>query len=198
MGTKDDKDRDNSDDDSQVYDPQEDSFLMVKQIAGYAKGSAKALDMGTGSGILALEAAKYSGKVIAVDVSKRAVEELRKKVVSESLDNIEVRESDLFSAIGNDERFDLILFNPPYLPADKDYPDAALDGGKQGFETVFRFLKQAGKHLEKKGVILLLFSSLSKKDKIDKQLSAFGYKARQIAGQKMLFEELYVYEIRLE
>lgn len=166
-----------------IYKPNDDSFLLQKQIKVYAKGSV--LDMGTGSGILAEEAAKYADKVLAVDINKEAIREHP---------SIEFRESNLFSNIK--ESFDLITFNPPYLPSCAKDSDIALDGGKEGYELIERFLKQAKKHLNKDGVILLLFSSFSKKEEIKRILKKENYSYKEIAKQHIHFEDLYVYEIQ--
>lgn len=169
-----------------IYEPQEDSFLVQKHIKNYAHGDV--LDMGTGSGILAEEAVKYTNKVLAVDVDLEAVEHGR-----ENYNDIEFRESNLFSNI--DESFDLIIFNPPYLPTESKDLNFALDGGKEGWEVIAEFLKQAKKYLKKNGVILLLFSSFSNKGKINKILKEEGYYYKEIDKQHIHFEDLYVYEI---
>ncbi|MFH1770283.1 MAG: HemK2/MTQ2 family protein methyltransferase [archaeon] len=166
-----------------IYEPREDSFLLQKHIKDYAKGSV--LDMGTGSGILAEEAIKYTDKVLAADINKEAIKKHSK---------IEFRQSNLFSNVK--ESFDLIIFNPPYLPSCAKDSDIALDGGKEGYELIEKFLKQAKKHLNKNGVILLLFSSFSKKEKIDKVLKEENYSYKEIAKEHIHFEDLYVYEIK--
>ncbi|MBU1201880.1 MAG: methyltransferase [Nanoarchaeota archaeon] len=171
-----------------VYEPAEDSFLLLKQIKNYAKGLV--LDVGTGSGILAEEAAKYADIVVAVDVNPEAVAYCTKKYK-----HIEFRQSDLFSNVP--EKFNLIIFNPPYLPTEKKAPDIVLDGGPKGYEIIERFLKFAKNHLKKGGVILLLFSSFSKKEKINKILSSEGYIYKEIAKQHIHFEDLYVYRVTI-
>ncbi len=145
--------------------------------------------MGTGSGIQAEEAVKYADRVIAVDINSKSVNYCKKKYKE-----IDFRKSDLFSNIK--EKFDLIIFNPPYLPIESKYEDVELDGGEKGYELIENFLKQAKKHLKKEGQILLLFSSFSKKEKIDTILNEENYQYKQIATQKLHFEELFVYKIR--
>ena len=88
---------------------------------------------------------------------------INKEAVMDALQNsmkkgipISVQQSNLFKNL--DEKFDTIIFNPPYLPSDPKLKDLTLDGGKKGYELIQKFLKQAKKHLEKKGIILLLFS----------------------------------------
>ena len=97
------------------------------------------------------------------------------------------------------EKFDLIIFNPPYLPENKSEPkDSRLSttAGKQGYELIIKFLRQGKSHLEKNGVILLLFSSLSKPNIIKKQAKELGYKFKLIKKQRLFFEELYIYELK--
>jgi len=173
-----------------IYEPREDSFLLLKHIKDYAKGLV--LDMGTGTGILVEEASKHADKAIGVDVNKEAIEFCKNKF--NNIKNIKFKNSDLFSSLK--EKFNLIIFNPPYLPSEPKASDIALDGGKQGYEMIEQFLKKAKKHLKKDGKILLLFSSLSKKEKINNILISEGYSYKEIDKQHIHFEDLYVYEIK--
>ena len=145
---------------SSIYPPREDSYLLQKNIKKYAKG--KVLEIGTGSGILAITAAKKARTVLAVDINPEAIKHC---TTTHKIKNIKFKESNIFSNIK--WRFDTIIFNPPYLPNDNKIKDIALDGGKKGYELTERFLIQAANYLNEKGVILLLFSSLTNKDKID-------------------------------
>ncbi|MBU2637978.1 MAG: methyltransferase [Nanoarchaeota archaeon] len=170
-----------------MYQPAEDSYLLEKYVKKYA--CRKVLDVGTGSGILARAALEKTSDVLAVDVNKKAVEHVK------SL-GINAKVSDLFSNVN--EKFDLIVFNPPYLPADeKEDEDVALQvaGGKKGHEVIERFLKDAKKHLNKDGKILLLFSSLS--GDIEELMKKYGYKFKKLEEQSLFFEKLYVYAIKL-
>ena len=122
------------------YLPREDSLLLVKHMKKYASGKKDVLEMGTGSGIVAIEASKYAKNVLAVDINPKAIT-LAKKNAS-GIKNITIKKSDLFSNINSNNKFDLIAFNPPYLPYHKDDPDVALDGGKHGYELLGKFLNQ--------------------------------------------------------
>ncbi len=174
------------------YIPAEDSYLILKQIKHYAQGSV--LDMGTGSGILAREAVKYADKVIAVDVNKELIQELKKLNKDKK---ITYKHSNLFSNIK--QKFNLIIFNPPYLPKDKrEAKESALTttGGKKGYEIIEKFLNNVKKYLKKDGKVLLLFSSLSKKSRIQQILKKNKLKFKQIARKGLFFEKLYVYLIQ--
>ena len=88
-----------------IYAAREDSFLLAKYVNKFSKG--KVLDLGTGSGIQAEAALKHTKNVLAVDINKEAVNYVKKKGIKAKVGN-------LFSEI--DKKFDLIIFNPPYLP----------------------------------------------------------------------------------
>jgi HemK-related putative methylase len=176
-----------------IYEPREDSFFMETFAKKYCHG--RVCDMGSGSGILALAAAKKAKEVFAVDVNPEATEAIRKQVRELKIRNVQVILSHFFSGVPKGILFDIIVCNPPYLPSDERVPDVALDGGKHGYEWILRFLAQAKHRLTKDGIVLLLFSSLSKKDVIDKALDKDAWK-RELMGEKKLdFETLYVYKL---
>lgn len=175
-----------------IYEPAEDSFLLEKEVRKCSRGK-KVLDVGCGSGILSL-AAREGGaaEVLAVDINPEAVKEIKKK-------GIEAIESDLFSAISPEEKFDLIVFNPPYLPYDarEDRESARItSGGKRGDEIIIRFLENAGEHLSKDGLILLLVSSLTPSKRILDVLSKKKLEEKVVASQKVFMETLEVWEIK--
>jgi len=176
-----------------MYSPSDDSYLLSKTLKKYLKNKiknedTKILDMGSGSGIQAETCRKLGFKnIIVSDIDKGAVSFLKKK-------KFNAIESNLFSKIK--EKFDLIIFNPPYLPEDKYDKQKDTSGGKQGFETIIKFLKQAESHLNKKGEILLLFSSLSSPGIIKKHAEKLGYKMQFLAEKKLFFEKLFVYSFK--
>ncbi len=169
-----------------VYEPGEDSYLLKKYVEQYAQG--RVLDMGSGSGILAKAAKNNSCEVTAADIDPKAIDILKK------IPGIEVIQSDLFSGIEGD--FDTIIFNPPYLPDHPQVKDIALDGGKQGFETIERFLSGAIEHLKVRGKVLLLFSNLTNKRMVDFLIEKNLLKATILEEKAVgFFEKLYVYRI---
>lgn len=172
------------------YQPREDSYLLEEQVIKFSKGK-KVLDVGSGSGIQA-EAALLSGaeSVLAVDIDDKSVKNLKKK-------GIKAVKSNLFSNVKG--KFDLIIFNPPYLPYEKkeDLESSRQTvGGKRGDEIIVRFLKEAGRRLNEKGIILIVLSSLTPKDKILGILKEKGF-VNEILGEKRFFmEKLEVWKIR--
>lgn len=174
-----------------MYKPAEDSFLLESVISKYAKNKI-VLDIGSGSGILAETAQKSGAKsVLATDINSKVISHLRKN-------GITARKSDLFSNVK--EKFNLILFNPPYLPEDarEDKESRTITtGGKNGDEIILRFLHQALYHLIRNGIILLLISSLTPRKRILTLLKERHLKKTKIAEKKLFMEKLEVWKVSL-
>ncbi len=174
-----------------VYEPREDSFLLAEAVEEFAEGSV--LDMGTGCGIQGIIAAGKTsvGKVLACDVSEKALAAARLNAEANGVaGKISFVKTNLFSAVKNE--FDTIAFNPPYLPTEpggKKFPDAvAWDGGRGGRKVVDRFLEEFQSHLAPGGKLLLLSSSLSGTRETLERLGAAGY-GTEIVGEKSFFFE---------
>ena len=125
---------------------------------------ATVLDLCTGSGILAITAAKRGARsVAAVDTSRRAVLTTR---LNARLNGVKVKAArgDLFEPLG-DQRFDAIVSNPPYVPAESDeLPQKGLerawDAGTDGRALLDRIIDEAPRHLKPGGFLLLVSSSV--------------------------------------
>lgn len=170
-----------------VYPTFEDSYFLIECIE---VGKEKALDMGTGTGIIALHMAKKGAIVTAADKDVRAVVNAKENAEINGL-KIKVVQSDLFSNI--DENFDTIVFNPPYLPSD-EINDIAWNGGKEGIEVAEKFLEDAINYLNPRGRIYLLLSTLGN---IKKFIDTFDsiYTFEKINILPLFFEKLVVYKI---
>lgn len=171
-----------------MYTPREDSFLIQKHIKNYARKNSKVLDLGTGSAILAKESAKYAVSVTAVDINKKLITKLKKE--NKNIKNINFIYSNLFSNVKG--KFDLITFNPPYLPS-KKIKDIEIDGGKNGTEIIKKFLKQAKEFLTEKGKILIICSSLNKN--IEAIFKKYSYDFKLIDQESFFFEKILLYEL---
>ncbi|WP_329198915.1 HemK2/MTQ2 family protein methyltransferase [Streptomyces sp. NBC_01435] len=145
-----------------VYAPQHDTQLLMAALEQEDIGPETAvLDIGTGSGALAVRAAQLGGRVTAVDIAPQAVATARLNAMLHRR-RITVRRSDLLSAVST-RRYDLVLCNPPYVPA----PDAAPRGasrswnaGSDGRAVIDRLCSGAPSVLRRGGVLLMVHSGL--------------------------------------
>jgi release factor glutamine methyltransferase len=180
----------------EVYVPSDDSMLLAHHSRTLSRGNV--LDMGTGTGIQAIAAAERAKKVLAVDVNETALRLAEKNARLNHLSKkISFRKSDLFSAIKPSEKFDLIIFNPPYLPTShaertSGILDAAWNGGKGGREVIDKFLRQFAQHLAPGGSLLMLHCDLADTGKTVKALTASGFSVRIIDEMKVFNEKLSV------
>ena len=122
-----------------------------------------ALDIGTGSGAIAISLAKYCNiNVTALDINNEAIEMAKKNASMNKVKNIEFIQSDIFEKINN--KYDIIVSNPPYIKTEdiktleknvKDYePILALDGGKSGLIFYEKITNNAIKYLNKNGYLM--------------------------------------------
>lgn len=169
-----------------VYEPREDSFLLADNLD--IKKTDKVLDVGTGTGIQALIAAKKAKEVTAVDFNKFAVKCAKENAKLNKLKNITVFGSNLFSRVKG--KYDLITFNPPYLPTKSE--DLAWDGGQDGREVINRFLNQFEKHLSKNGRVLMIGASLSDYKKTISILRKKEFRVSIKDKKKLPWEEIVV------
>jgi SAM-dependent methyltransferase len=108
-----------------------------------------ALDLGTGSGVQALIAARHAERVVGVDVNARGLAFARFNAALNGLSNIDLREGSWFEPVG-DERFDLIVSNPPYVVS----PESEFlyrDGDLSGDAVTQQLLRDVPSHLEEGG-----------------------------------------------
>ena len=150
--------------------------------------------MGSGSGIQA-QTCKDLGftNIITTDINPEAVKHLKKQ-------RLKSIKSNLFSNIKKikKNKFDLIIFNPPYLPLDKREPKDSrtnTTAGKKGYEIIIKFLTQAKNYLNENGRILLLFSSLSQPKIIFGHVKGLDFDIRLLNKENLFFEELFVFEL---
>jgi HemK-related putative methylase len=178
-----------------VYEPREDSFLILKEIKNFAKGDV--LDMGTGTGVLAIEASKFADTVIGADVNADALDIARQNAKASGRKNIRFVKSDLFSYFKTEPMlFDLMIFNPPYLPEDVREPaESAVEttGGKKGYELLERFFSQSSEYLKPDGKILVLFSTLTGTDKVHSIIEERAFNYQKLAEEPLFGENLLVY-----
>jgi release factor glutamine methyltransferase len=177
-----------------VYEPAEDTFLLAENLDIQRRDEV--LEIGTGTGLIAVTAAQKSKKVTATDINEDAVKCALKNTITNRTYNVELKQGNLFEPV-KDEKFDLILFNTPYLPTEEDEKlddelNAAFDGGLEGRETIDKFIEEVKDYLNEGGRVQLVQSSLSDNEKTIQKLDALGFEASITASEKCFFEEIVV------
>jgi release factor glutamine methyltransferase len=172
-----------------VYAPAEDSYMLAD--AAFSAGSV--LEIGCGSGIVSLSWAR-SNAVTGVDINPDAVELSKENALKNNLQASFIQ-SDLFSNVNG--KFDVILFNPPYLPTDRTEQidgkiNHAFDGGTDGRIVLNSFLRQFEKHLKPDGKLFLIQSSLNDYDQTIEQLHELGFNTNIVEKHEFFFEKLYL------
>lgn len=153
-----------------VLIPRPDSEFVVAEFLELAKPleSVRAVDVGTGSGCLAIASAfrKPGARFIAIDASESALAIARKNAERHGVaDRIDFRLGDVLNPVLDEDPFDFVISNPPYIPtADihalevgvRDYePHQALDGGPDGLDVVRRLIAQSAAVLKPGGHLIL-------------------------------------------
>jgi release factor glutamine methyltransferase len=153
------------------------------------------LDLGTGSGIQAIVAAQTAAKVIAVDINPEAVRCARENVRANGLEaKISVLEGDLFSCLDRGQRFDIILFTPPYLEGTPRTPldHALFDPGKA---LLRRFFAEAKDHLVLGGYVQMVYSSIADTPRALAIARELGWTPALLAQTRAFGETLLIYKL---
>lgn len=168
-----------------VYPPREDSYLLLKAVQ--VRKGERLLDIGTGTGIIAIAAALESAEVTATDISEKA---LRCAEMNAKRNGVEIEFVKTNIAEGLKKEFDVITFNPPYLPESGiDYGEisGALEGGDGGAEHIERMLSGISDILKPGGRVYFVASSLTNTGVLK------NFHTELIAEKKLFFERLYVF-----
>jgi len=187
----------------EVYDPAEDTFLLLEEIDPHVEDSV--FEIGSGTGIIALYCVQEGANVICSDINPFAVDLIKKnykKNKSQLTGSLEIRKGSLFDVLLKDETFNLIVFNPPYLPTSKEeyiggsgWFDKAVAGGKNGLETTKPFLQQLPKYLRDDGRSFTIVSSKSPRIEFDKKIKKNNLKSTNVSSQSFTDETLEVHKI---
>jgi HemK-related putative methylase len=155
--------------------------------------ASRALDLGTGSGVGAVFAARRGYRVVAVDVNPEAVRCVRLNALLNGLDGrIEARQGDLFAPVAG-ETFDLILFNPPFF---RGAPRNALDHAWRGTDVLERFAAGLPGALAPGGTALLLLSTDGDGDALLAALRAQGMAVDSAARRDFGNEVVTIHTVR--
>ncbi len=176
-----------------IYQPAEDSYLLLKVLGEEIpkllekNPHLQFLEIGSGSGILLETVQKLGIKrehLFGADINQEAVQHCQNL-------GFNCIYSNLFENVSG--KFNIIIFNPPYLPENSREPadsQLATTGGIQGGEIINEFLKEAQNYLEENGIIFLLTSSLTK------NINWRNYHKKLLGKEKLFFEQLYVFELK--
>ena len=175
-----------------VYIPAEDSYLLAENLE--IKSGQSVLEIGTGSGIVAMYASKLTEKVTATDINFDAITLAESNFKANNIDNIELLFGNLFEPVKN-RKFDVILFNTPYLPTEEgevldDTINYAFDGGLNGRKVIDLFLNEVKNHLYDGGIVQLIQSSLSGNEETLDKLDEAGFIAEIAASEHFFFEDI--------
>lgn len=173
--------------------PRTGAFLAAHLDARVIGPDAQVLDMGSGSGVCAVLAARRARRVVAVDINPAAV---RCTAINAALngveDRVEVRHGDLFAPVAG-ERFDLILFNPPYLRGE---PRDDRDRAWRSVDVAERFAAGLADHLTARGAALVVLSSFGGAPAFLEEFRKQRLAVAVVAARRFLTERIAI--LRLE
>ncbi len=169
------------------YPPKEDTYFLLDLIEPL-KGK-RVLEIGCSKGFLLDHfSTGREGLFVGIDIS------LKSPTTGKPSKLEFVKANGEFLPFRND-CFDLIFFNPPYLPSDS-IEDKTVDGGKEGIEVTIKFLKSSKKALKSSGLVTFITSSLSNLDELEKVISELGFKIIKKTRKPLFFEELIGYYLK--
>ncbi len=175
---------------SSIYEPAEDSELLLEATLKELRSEDDVLEVGAGSGFVAERIVGKCRFLLTTDISPIAVKELRKK-------GLNVVRTDI--ARGIKKKFSLVIFNPPYIELEDelktgDWLDVAVNGGKHGIEVIVRFLDQLDEILAENGRAILIASSQNE-PYVFQEIERRGFAYEIVAERKLFFEKLYAIKI---
>lgn len=178
--------------DDNVYIPAEDSYLLADNLL--IKENQSVLEIGTGSGIVAMYASRLTKDITVTDINFDACQLAERNFKDNGIENIEILWGNLFEPVKN-RKFDVILFNTPYLPTEDDEVlddtiNYAFDGGLNGRKVIDMFLNEVGNHLNDEGIVQLIQSSLSGNEETLDKLDKLGFIAEIAASEHFFFEDI--------
>lgn len=175
-----------------VYWPAEDSLLLLESLRSLDLKGKTCLDLGTGTGIIAVEMARRGCWTVASDISLNSCLLARKNSSLNGV-SIEVVQGSLTRHF-RELSFDLVAFNPPYLPIEGESEQWA--GGRRGREFIDALIDDLPRLLRDGGAALILHADFNDPKLTIRRAEALGVRASITKRRKLSFHELVVVEIR--
>ncbi len=173
-----------------VYEPREDSILLANHLKSLKEKNMEVLEMGCGSGLLSIILAKENN-VTSVDINPVAVD-IAKKNAEDNNVSLKTINSNLFDQI--ESKYDLIIFNPPYLPDSDNIPGNETWSDKG---TITKFIKEVSDYLKTNGRVLMIVSSLTTEKDVIKEFESLDFTVKVLKTQKIAWETLFLLESKL-
>jgi release factor glutamine methyltransferase len=172
--------------------PRTGAFLAANIDPGPVRSHWQVLDMGTGSGVGAVIAARHARRVVAVDINPAAAHCARVNAQLNGVEQrIEVRQGDLFAPVAG-ERFELVLFNPPFLRAS---PRDARDRAWSSLDVAERFAAGLSDHLAPGGSALVVLSTFGNGVCFLREFRRCGLKLAVVAERRFVNETLTLFGV---
>lgn len=170
-----------------VYQPAEDSTLLLESAAAIVQPGWTVVESGVGSGFVAERLTERTDcAILGIDINPYACMATRGR-------GIDVVRGSLLDPIATGS-IDAALFNPPYLPSDDRLPDdwltSAVTGGPTGAEVVMAWLDDLDRVLKQDGVAIVVVSSLTGIDRVRTAAESNGFVAERERSDRHAFEEL--------
>ena len=172
--------------------PRTGAFLASMINGDRVQSDDEVLDMGTGSGVCAITAAHFAGRVVAVDINPQAVRCAAINALVNGVElKVDVRHGDLFGPVGA-ERFDLILFNPPFL---RGTPRNDRDRAWRSSDVAEGFALGLKAHLKPRGCAWVLLSSFGDAPHFVNEFYKRGLRVAVLAEQRFINERLTILRV---
>jgi len=168
------------------------AFFAAELASNPVSRDAEVLDMGTGSGVCALVAGRSARHAVAVDIDDSAVRCARMNVMLNRMENtIDVLQGDLFGPL-NGQRFDLVMFNPPFV---QGVPRNDADRAWRSMDVAERFAAGLRDHLQPGGSAFILLSTYGHPHAFTDEFRRHDFKMTLIAQRRYINETLVIFKL---
>jgi release factor glutamine methyltransferase len=166
------------------------SCILARFVSSLNLAEKSFLDVGCGSGIVAMCAARAGARVTAVDINPEAVRCTLTNAERHGL-KVDARTGDLFSSLG-DARFDIIAWNPPFLPGTPaSLAETAFFGGPR-FDVIRRFVDSVGNHINEGASVYTILSADIDIAAIEEMFRNHGFTVTRVLSKRWLLGETMV------